>query len=496
MVTLRLEIDRQAKHRKPIYRQIADQVIGQIRDGSLPNGSQLPTVRELAGHLDITRVTAHNAYNELKADGWIDATVGRGTYVMGLPSPSTPLETTADSALTPDRMMEDMNRLQQLPGTRSMAMAEPDSSLMPTSRFMGLLRSLERHANDLFHYGPYQGEPDLRHMVSGLLLDKNIRANPDDILITTGVTQGLSLAVAALCEPGDKVIVEQPTYLGFLGILESCGVEPVGVPLDEEGPRLDVLEKILLRERPRVFYTIPSFQNPTGLSMSEERRRQVLELAAEYGLTIIEDDIYGLLSYDGAPPPPLKARDRDDLVVYLDSFSKVLLPGLRVGYVVPPVALKERILSLLRVRELGGPPLLQRALAEFIRRGFFQDHLKRVIPAYRKKRDVFVDALTRSMPEGVQWTSPRGGYCAWITLPEQGDFDQLYRTVLARGVAFTPGEVFLTTSDRRKHLRLCFSSQDAQGIREAVSTLGGVIKEMTVRRSVASSRSGLPKPIV
>ncbi len=495
-MTLRFEVDRQAKDRKPIYRQIADQVVGQIRDGSLPNGSQLPTVRELADHLQVTRVTAHNAYNELKADGWIEATVGRGTYVTGLPASAAPIETTLGSAMTPDQMMEDMSRLQQLPGTRSMAMAEPDENLMPTSRFMGLLRSLERHASDLFHYGPYQGEPELRHMVSGLLLDKNIRANPDDILITTGVTQGLSLSVAALCEPGDKVIVEQPTYLGFLGILESCGVEPVGVPLDEEGPRLDVLEKILLRERPRVFYTIPNFQNPTGISMSAERRAQLLELAAEYGLTIIEDDIYGLLSYDGRPPQPLKAGDRDDLVVYLDSFSKVLLPGLRVGYIVPPVALKENILSLLRVRELGGPPLLQRAVAEFIRRGFFQEHLKRVVPAYRKKRDVFLDALARSMPEGAQWTSPRGGYCAWVTLPEQGDFDQLYRAALARGVAFTPGEVFLTTSDRRKHLRLCFSSQDAKGIREAVSTLGGVIKELTTRRSVASSRSGLPKPIV
>jgi DNA-binding transcriptional MocR family regulator len=494
-LALNLQIDKQDKG-GPLYRQIAELIIHRIEEGALPNGSKLPTVRELADELDVTRVTAHNAYNELKSRGWIDATVGRGTYVTGPRSePPERIETLSGSAITPDKIMADIARMMHLPGTRSLAMAEPDSRLYPATEFLRLLRPMENQAEELFRYGPYQGEADLRHMLSGLLRERGIRTNPDDIIVTTGVTQGLALATAALCEPGDRVLVERPTYLGFLSLLESMDVEPIGIPLDDQGPDLNYLKRVLVRERPRFLYTIPTFQNPTGLSMSEHRRGQLLALAGEYGLSIVEDDIYGRLSYDGPPPRPLKARDRDNLVVYLDSFSKSLLPGLRVGFVVPPTSLKEKLLSLLRARELGGSPLIQRCLAEFIRRGMLQEHWKRAIPAYRRRRDLLVEALRRSMPEGVEWTHPRGGFCSWVSLPEEGDFSQLYRAAVSRGVAYTPGEVFLTAPDRRRHLRLCFSSEDDTVIREAVSILGELVKNESRQASIHGHLQG-SKPIV
>jgi DNA-binding transcriptional MocR family regulator len=392
--------------------------------------------------------------------------------------------------------MADITRLSGLPGSRSLAMAEPDSSMYPIEEMARILSSLAGAYKDLLHYGSSQGDFQLRHEISKLLADRSIPVKPDEILLTTGVTQGLSIVTTALCERGDKVLVEQPTYLGFLGLLQSCGVEPVAVPLDDQGLRLEHLERILVRERPRFLYTVPSFQNPTGICMSEQRRSGLLSLAEEYGLFILEDDIYGFLDYDRVAPQSLKSRDPDNLIIYVNSFSKVLYPGLRVGFIAPPPALGERLLSHLRVRELCAPPLLQRALAEFLRRGLFASHLERVLPVYRRRRDATLEALERFMPEEVQWTHPEGGYCIWLTLPEGTDRTHLYRSALSRGIAYTPGEVFLSESERGGHLRLCFASREESVIRDAVSKLAVIIKESMSREPTLRSPLSEAKTIV
>jgi DNA-binding transcriptional MocR family regulator len=489
---LHLQIDKNRKGELPLYKQISEQIIRKIEEGFLPKGSRLPTVRELADELAVTRVTAHSAYTRLQSEGWIEATVGRGTFVTGAPSSSEP----AELAITPNRVMADMSRLGHHPGIRSLAMAEADPHLYPAREFMRLIQSLEKNATELFRYGSSQGDALLRQELSGLVEERGIRAKPDDILVTTGITQGLALVTAALCERGDKVLVEQPTYLGFLGLAESCGVDPIGVPLDDEGPRLDYMQRVLARERPRFFYTIPSFQNPTGISQSAKRRADLLALAREYGLTILEDDIYNRLGYEGPSPRALKADDRDDLVIYFDGFSKSLLPGLRIGFVILPPALKENVLSLLQVREICGPPLMHRALGEFLRRGSYRDHLRRVLPVYRKRRDALLDSLEETMPEEVEWTTPDGGYCSWVTLPREGHFDELYRMALDRGVAYTPGEVFLAEPESRHHMRLCFGARDEKVIREAVSILSETIADLMEHRPAAPSRSQDLKPIV
>ena len=494
-MVLHLQIDKDRKSKPPLYKQISEQIIRKIEDGYLPKGSRLPTVRELADELAVTRVTAHSAYTHLKEQGWIEATVGRGTFVSA--SPSRPDTTEPLSlSITPERVMADMSRLGQHPGIRSLAMAEPDLRLYPVREMMRLIQSLESMATELFQYGSSQGDLLLRQQLSELVEERGIRAKADDILVTTGITQGLALVTTALCERGDKVLVEQPTYLGFLGLLQSCGVEPIGIPLDSEGPRLDYMRRVLARERPRLFYTIPSFQNPTGLCASAQRRADLLALAREYGLTILEDDIYNRLSYGETPPSALKAEDTEDLVIYFDGFSKSLLPGLRIGFVLLPPALKEKVLSLLQVREICGPPLLQRALGEFLRRGGYRDHLRRVLPVYERRRDALLEMLEETMPEGVEWTTPQGGYCSWVSLPPEGHFDELYRTALDRGVAYTPGEVFLASPESRRHARLCFGAREEGEIREAVSILAGTIKDLIASRPTAASRSQDLKAIV
>jgi hypothetical protein len=196
----------------------------------------------------------------------------------------------------------------------------------------------------------------------------------------------LTLAVQALTRPGDVVLVEQPTYIGFLNIMKLHGLQPVAVPMDEHGVRLDQLERIVAQHRPRIFYTVATFQNPTGATISLERRQALLRLARQHGFTIIEDDLYAPLAFDAPPPPTIKSLDDGGHVLYLTSFSKALAPGLRMGVMVPPAALYERMLALKLGADCGSPLLLQRALAHFLREGHYRRHLRRVIPIYRERR--------------------------------------------------------------------------------------------------------------
>lgn len=473
-MALTLELDRESS--SPLYQQIVEQVKTQISDGRLPTGSRLPTVRQLAERLGVTRLTVHSAYSELQADGWVEATVGRGTFVKES-AQTRHMLATVGRQITPDGVMEDMPRITQMPSLRSLAYADPDPALTHAEEFWASLIGLAGDKSALFQYNSSQGDAALRVEVAELLRERHLECVPEQIIITSGVSQGLALLTQALAQPGDAVAVEAPTYLGLLHILKSQGLRPIPIPLDEEGPRLDVLECVAVQERPRFFYTIPTFQNPTGICMSPRRRQEVVTLAERFGLMVVEDDLYARLAYDQPAPPPLKSLDRQGRVIYLDSLSKVLLPGLRIGFVVAPSPLHERLLSLRRAADLCGSPFVQRATADFLRTGKLRNHLRRVVPIYRERRDTLLRGMKRWMPEGVRWTRPEGGYCCWVTLPATPALNDLYHAALERGVAFTPGQVFLSEATPEHHMRLCFGSQPPEVIHESLSVLGNLIRE-------------------
>lgn len=475
MVAIHLDsINRESK--SPIYRQIAEQIRLQISDGRMPVGTRLPTVRELAESLSITKLTVQNAYRDLQTGGWIESTVGRGTYVSASTDHQA-LVATIGQHRTPDHVMHDMNRLARLSGMRSMAYAEPDPAMYPTAEYMRFFESPAAVNSSLMQYAPAQGDELLRIELAKLLATHRIAATPQDILVTSGVSQGLSILAGCLTHPGDCVVTEQPGYLGMLHVLNTYGVTPIGVRLDQEGVCLDELERVIQEHHPRFLYTIPSFQNPTGACMSQERRRDLLALAVRYGLIIVEDDIYGVLSYDCAEPMPLKALDQTNNVIYLSSFSKMLMPGIRIGYMVIPEHLCESFVLHRQALDLSGPLLLQRALANFLHRGRLKVHLDRVIPRYRARRDELMRALEGNMPHDVQWTRPEGGFCCWLTLPPDRVPDDLQQMALRHGVAFTPGDAFLVQPDGFSHMRLCFGAPSPEIIREAITILGSLLRQ-------------------
>lgn len=252
-------VERQSK--LPIYRQIAEQIRLQISDGRMPPGTQLPTVRELAAMLSVTRLTVQNAYRDLQADGWVESTVGRGTFV------TASADTQAILAMlgrenTPEKVMSDMSLMTRLSGMRSMAYAEPDPALFPMADFMRFFDHPNSRDVDLMHYGSPQGDEMLRVELVRLMTERGIAATPEDVMVVSGVSQGLSLLVGCLTRPGDVVAVEQPVYLGMLHMLNVGGVTPACVPMDEEGICLDALERVIQTQRPRFFVHNPELPEP------------------------------------------------------------------------------------------------------------------------------------------------------------------------------------------------------------------------------------------
>ena len=475
-MSLGLNLDRASP--TPYYRQVADQIRDRIRDGHLNAGERLPTVRALAEHLHTTRLTVHKAFRDLQSSGWLEATVGRGTFVRGTrhDAAGTPLPTRNLSA---DRVMADIHDHGHRSDVINMAHSEPDPSLIPADAFWDCLESLRSDASAHVQYISPQGDPLLREGLAELMKDRGVETSADGILVTSGVTQGLSLVTQALARHGDVVAVEQPTYLGLLHILEAHGVRPAGIPLDNEGPRLDVLERVIIQERPRFFYTIATFHNPTGKSMTARRRRDLLSLAERHGLIIVEDDIYHRLAYEKPAPPTLKSMDRRGLVIYLDGLSKAILPGVRSGFAVAPQPLLDRMLSLRRAADLCGPSTIHRALAEFLSRGMVDKHIRKILPEYKRRRDTVLAALKKTMPVGVTWTRPEGGFCLWVTLPDHLSGADLYGDTLDRGVIFAPGEVFLAGDDSRSaraHLRICFGRHGTKELKEGVAILADAIR--------------------
>ncbi len=470
----------------PLYRQIAEQVRERVSSGGLPPGTQLPTVRALANQLGVTRMTVQTAYAELQIGGWIEATVGRGTFVTdaALAARRLPAHTLP---LTAAVVIDDMIQMASVQGVRSLANASPDSHLFPADEFYATLGDLRSDFGALAEYGPTQGDDELRVELAVLMAERGVQALPDEILVTNGATQALSLVCQALCRPGDAVLVEQPTYLSFLNILRAQGIEALGVPMDDEGPIIDALARMAVQARPRFFYTIPTYQNPTGLTMSLARRAQVLDLARRLGFLVVEDDIYARMSLEGAPPPALKSLDTTGSVIYVSSLSKTLMPGLRLGWVTAAPNLQRRLVDMRRAGDLSGPLLLQRAAARFLHNDGLKRHLRRVLPVYRERRDALLGALAASMPAGATWTRPEGGYCVWLTLPPAVRLDDLYSVALRHGWAFAPGSVFHAQPTREQSMRICYGQQPPATLRAGALALARLIEE--------HSEQELPAPV-
>lgn len=328
-------------------------------------------------------------------------------------------------------------------------------------------------ARRALQYAPTEGDPDLRALVAARMTGRGLPTTAADLLVTSGSQQALTLVAAALLDPGDVVLVEDPTYLAALQCFQLAGARLVTVRGDADGLDPDALAVVLERERPRLLYLVPTFANPTGRTLPAERRAAVAELASRYGTWVVEDDPYGELRYRGAPVPPLAAQPgAEGRVLHLGSFSKIASPGMRLGWLRAPADLLRPLTVTKQAADLHTSTIDQAAAAAWLAQVDLDAHVARLCAAYRERRDAMLAAMPGAMPDGSVWSDPDGGMFTWVRLPGDVDTASLLDATLAHDVAFVPGAPFFAGTPDRATLRLSFTTNTPEAIAEGMARLG------------------------
>lgn len=374
------------------------------------------------------------------------------------------------------------------PGIISFAGGLPAPDVFPVEEISRACNKvLQEDGVRALQYGTTEGYQPLREMIARHSRNIGIDVTADNILITAGSQQALDLIGKIFINPGDRILVESPTYLGALQAWNAYGAEYVAVPMDENGMITSELEKAL-RCGPKFIYVLPNFQNPTGVTLSLERRKQLIELADRYCVPIIEDDPYIQLRFEGETLPGIEVLDNQGRsnskgysgnVLYLSTFSKILAPGLRLAWVTAPTEVIAKLVQAKQGADLHSATFNQFVTYEVGRGGFLNKHVEHICEVYHERRDVMLDSLTENMPEGVKWTHPQGGLFLWVTLPQDMDATEVLNYSINKyKVAFVPGVSFFPFGDDKNNMRLNFSFCKPELINEGIARLGSSLKTL------------------
>ncbi len=491
---MRIPLDRDSQ--TPLYQQIKTHLRQGILSGNLAPDTRLPASRQLAHSLGVNRITIESAYAELEAEGLIFSRVGSGTYVLPMTDlPPMPKDTVNESWPLWQQAVErnsgeargmnasDMLKAAGHPHPINFASGNSDSRLFPAEDFRKVLQAvMRRDGIAALGYGDPEGHIPLRVTIAHILGSQGLQVRPENVLITAGSQQAIALVGQLLLKPGDVILVESPTYSGALDLFRALGFRIVSVPIDKQGMQVEALEKLLQQHHPKLIYTIPNFHNPTGTCLSGARRHQLIVLADRYNVPILEDDFVGDLRYEGRTQPALKALDPGGRVIYVSTFSKMLMPGLRVGFLVAEGPVYAGLVHLKHASDLATSSLVQRALEAYVTVGRYQAHLRRSCQEFRKRRDAMCAAIKRHLPSGVQVDMPQGGLFVWLQLPDGISTDALLPMACEKGVNFAPGSSFFPEAGRGPSsawMRLNFTSQPSDEIEEGMQRLAKALKSMT-----------------
>lgn len=474
----------------PFYLQIATLIKAKIVDGSLTTGEKLPAERELALLFEVSRTTAISAYRYLEKGGYVHIRNGSGTYVSDrytfesktnskIPWPQLLKPYTQSSMAT---LMSELMVSNVLEDKISLDAGMPDPNYYPIDILSKIHRDYlpELKPRDFGHI-PVHGYEPLRHTITQMLGSQGVKCHPDEVIILSGSQQGLYLTARVLIEPGDYVLIQAPTYLGAIQVFQSLGARVLSLPQGKNFP-FEILEDYLTRYRPKLLYCIPTFRNPNGTVMPTGERKKLIQLAARYRLAILEDDPYSDLYYEDSPPPSLKSLDNYGGVIYLGTFSKVLMPGLRLGYMVAHPSFVNRIIMEKQYIDLHSSNISQWLLDLFIKDGYLAKHLIMMRRVYRNRRDAMAEALNQGLKSKLSFQIPQGGFYIWCEINENISSKKLLQEALKTGISFIPGEAFYATAEETKEFRLCFSQHKEEVILEGICRLEKAIGKLKRRQ--------------
>ncbi|RAJ03327.1 DNA-binding transcriptional MocR family regulator [Paenibacillus pabuli] len=488
-----------------LYVQIALTLADRIRSGLIEPGTRLPSVRKMTTELGVSLVTVSKAYAELEALQLVTCSQGKGCYVQE----AQELEITEDIEKTHRTHAKNesstpwnwqMALVDYLPRAQlwrhfdaspqvkyELHMSAIQPELLPTREIIdSAYRLSSDHPERMAAYGSFQGDRELRQTFSGHFAERGLRVMPERMLITSGTQQGIDLVARTFVGPGDVVYMEAPSYTGAIDVFTSRGAKIITVPMDDDGMRIDLLTRLCDTYPPKLIYTIPTFHNPTGITMSAKRRAQLLNLAQSYHCLILEDDPFADLYFRDPPPASIKSMDGTGHVIYIKSFSKVLSPGCRVACAVADGSVLTRLVAAKSTADLGSPLLTQKALQSFIQHQYSQ-YTARLRDELYSRLLAASTVLEEHGSPGMYWTLPDGGLNLWLQLPDGLDMRELHRQSLAAGVSFLPGSACYVGETDTASLRICFTVTNQELLCEGLRVLCRVIKNITPQQGGATA---------
>jgi len=479
-----MRISLRRDHPVPLYLQIKAAIREKILSGELPPYYRLPPDRHLAGDLGVNRSTVVNAYRELKAEGLVESHVGRGTTVCAM-------EYAEDEAWRHSIMPLHWERYLRLGEgergreiTRFFRSVRQEREVIDFSTcyvpeffenprlhaYMGTSFFSEMR-QEYYAHPCVEGLRSLREAVSEYQKSRGIHAGYDEILITSGSQQAIDMMAKTFVGPGDMVVVEDPTYVIARQTFAAQGARILGIPVEGEGMRLDILEGVLKRYAPKLIYTVPTFHNPTGSCMSRGSRRRLLDLAYRYQVPVLEDDPFYDLRFEGDPVLPLKAMDHMEHVIYVSSLAKSVAPGLRIGWICAPHAIMDRLIHAKKISDLATSGVVQKMMDLLLRGGVYRELLEHMRSKLRIRRDLLVQCLQDSGSDLLELTPPQGGFDLWCSFSGEVHATKLLHRVAEKGVLFTPGEYFTLENRMLSCARFSFSGPREEDIPKGVGIL-------------------------
>lgn len=472
-----------------ITQQLVQLFSDRILSGLLKDGEKLPSIRSLARELNVSPMTIVKAYNELEKCGLATTMQGKGTFVnqrnnirkeqIQLEKDDFQWQMSVSDYLARSQFRNNPN-LSYNKNYFNLSIASINYKLLPTATILkDFLKSFNLNEKELSTYPPVQGDYELREVMAKYLGLKEITTSSENILITSGAQQGISLIASTFVGPGDVVVMEAPTYPGAIDLFKCRGAVILTVPVDKEGMRTDILMSLCDKYSPKVVYTMPNFQNPTGYSMSMKRKIELLDIAKYNNSIIIEDDPWSEISYTNNNVKPLKSMDTTGHVIYIKSMKKILGPTYRIAAVVAEGSLISRLIAAKANHDLGTSILSQKIILDFMRTNEITNYVAKLNKELVKRRDTVIKLLKANTPKGTTWTVPDGGINIWITLPEKINVEKLlFHSINSKSISFLPGTICYPNEVEFNQLRICFAFLEEEYLEDKILELCELMKKL------------------